>query len=69
MCGLCPDVLDGCWEIECGALPPLDAQGHPRAHYMRWFVWGDDPCKHVLAKHKDFCAIRTGVPCDCFEDA
>lgn len=68
MCGMCSDVLDGCTAIECGALSPRDEQGNPRRHYMRWFVWGEIPCKHVFAKHKETCAIRTGVRCDCFED-
>jgi hypothetical protein len=65
---MCSDVLDGCNEIECGALPRLDENGKPRRHYYRWFVFGETPCRHVLAKHKETCAIRDGVRCDCFDD-
>lgn len=58
MCGLCPDVVGGCDQVECGATP-----GH-----MTWFSVDDDvpPCAHVLAQHRNACAVRRGLWCDCY---
>lgn len=65
MCGLCPDVIGGCWKEECGALPPFDEDGNFRQRYWKWFTVGTIPCEHVRNGHDNICAIRSGQECDC----
>jgi hypothetical protein len=51
MCGMCPDVVDGCSEIECGALPPVREDGTRRFYYIRWFTLDDVFCKHLTEQY------------------
>lgn len=67
MCGLCPDVIGSCSEIECGACEPLGPNGERRRWYMRHFTLGEVPCRHVREGHREACPIHTGGDCD-FED-
>lgn len=52
MCGMCPDVIDGCNQIECGALPPIREDGTRNSRYMKWFTFADKTwCKHLTEEH------------------
>jgi hypothetical protein len=51
MCGMCSDVVDGCDQVECGALPRIREDGTRRNHYMRWFTFDDVFCKHKEEKY------------------
>lgn len=68
MCGMCADVIGGCSEIECGALPPRREDGTRRWSYMRWYTLGQVPCRHVVEGHGLECALRMGRDCDCRDD-
>lgn len=68
MCGMCPDVFASCDQIECGARSPVDENGKRRARWMRWFTWGEIPCKHVIERHKPGCAVAKGCECDCEDE-
>lgn len=52
MCGMCGDVVDGCDQIECGALPKIREDGTRRARYVRWFTFDEDVwCKHLTEEY------------------
>jgi hypothetical protein len=51
VCGMCSDVVDGCDQVECGALPRVREDGTLRSRYMRWFTFDDVFCKHMVEKY------------------
>lgn len=52
MCGMCPDVIDGCDQVECGALPRFREDGTRNNRYMRWFTFDDKTwCKHLTEEY------------------
>lgn len=68
MCGICPDVIASCDQIECGARSPIDENGKRRFRWMHHFTYGTVPCRHVLARHGASCAIQNGHECDCGDE-
>ena len=48
MCGMCPDVIDGCYDDACVL---RDAEGNRLRHYVDWKMAGDEYCAHLAAKH------------------
>lgn len=52
MCGMCPDVVDGCDQIECGARPKIREDGTRNPRYMRWFTIDEKTwCKHLTEEY------------------